>query len=155
MAIQFWSALPAMLLALTGGELPAPAPASNFREEAEAAPIKEQDAEQISFEHVVIIRVPRTEKAASFSADLKQDGHKCLPASRLIGMRVSRSGALDMLTSDGWYRAHLSKGCDARQFYSGFYMEKATDGLFCSKREELRSRSGAMCQVEGFTRLSN
>jgi hypothetical protein len=77
----------------------------------------------------------------------------CLPASDMLGMRVSSQRSLDLLTGDGWYRAFLEEGCDARQFYSGFYVRKADNGLFCSDREELHARSGMTCRVARLTAL--
>lgn len=49
--------------------------------------------------------------------------------------------------------AALDKQCSARQFYSGFYVERTDDGKLCVKRDKLQSRAGASCEVRRLSRL--
>jgi hypothetical protein len=48
---------------------------------------------------------------------------------------------------------NLEKSCRARDFYSGFYVERRKDGRLCVDRDELQSRTGARCEVESMRRL--
>jgi hypothetical protein len=49
--------------------------------------------------------------------------------------------------------AALDKQCSAREFYSGFYVERTDDGKLCVKRDRLQSRAGASCGVKRLSRL--
>lgn len=49
--------------------------------------------------------------------------------------------------------AALDKECSAREFYSGFYVERTDDGKLCIKRDRLQSRAGASCEVKRLSRL--
>ncbi len=119
----------------------------------------EQD--QIRIEHTVIIRVPRA-PANPRKGSLKPDRTNwaeekmgnCLMIKKIAGVRVSTASTLELLTVDGHQvRAYLNKDCEAREFYSGFYIEKPKDGNFCKGREVLHARSGAECRVTKFRLL--
>ena len=43
--------------------------------------------------------------------------------------------------------AALEKACRAEDFYSGFYVARNGDGLLCTDRDTLQSRSGANCRL--------
>ena len=47
----------------------------------------------------------------------------------------------------------LERACNARDFYSGFYVERNEDGQICARRDVLQSRSGANCRVTQLNRL--
>jgi hypothetical protein len=49
--------------------------------------------------------------------------------------------------------AELERACNARDYYSGFYVERNEDGQLCPKRDLLQSRAGASCKVAEFNRL--
>ena len=51
--------------------------------------------------------------------------------------------------------AALEKACRAEDFYSGFYVARNGDGLLCTNRDTLQSRSGANCKVKGFHELGH
>jgi hypothetical protein len=51
------------------------------------------------------------------------------------------------------FTAELEKGCQARDFYSGFLVAKSSDGMICKERDKLRARSGATCEVNGFRQI--
>jgi hypothetical protein len=47
----------------------------------------------------------------------------------------------------------LDKTCRARDFYSGFYVERHKDGRLCADRDRLQSRTGVKCEVERLNQL--
>ena len=49
--------------------------------------------------------------------------------------------------------ARLEKGCQGREFYSGFIVARNADAQICVGRDRLQSRSGTACQVAGFRQL--
>jgi len=49
--------------------------------------------------------------------------------------------------------ASLERACNARDYYSGFYIERNDDGQLCAKRDLLQSRAGASCKVAQLNRL--
>lgn len=49
--------------------------------------------------------------------------------------------------------AELERACNARDYYSGFYIERNEDGQLCPRRDLLQSRAGASCKVSQFNRL--
>ena len=49
--------------------------------------------------------------------------------------------------------AALEKACKAADFYSGFYVARNGDGLLCTNRDTLQSRSGANCKVTALGEL--
>jgi hypothetical protein len=49
--------------------------------------------------------------------------------------------------------AALDRECSAREFYSGFYIDRTEDGKLCVKRDKLQSRAGASCEVKQLARL--
>jgi hypothetical protein len=76
---------------------------------------------------------------------------KCLPIAGIAGVQVGRDNRLMISLRDRRVISlGLEKGCRAQDFYSGFYVERSTDGQLCVDRDRLQSRSGANC---GLTRL--
>jgi hypothetical protein len=49
--------------------------------------------------------------------------------------------------------AALERACNARDYYSGFYIERSDDGQLCARRDLLQSRAGASCKVAQLSRL--
>ena len=121
---------------------------------------------QMRIEKRVIIRVPRRaprsaaaavsslrEQAAPESYREKRIG-RCLPMDSILGVRMFGERHIDLLTTDRHrVRARLEKKCEARNFYSGFYMEKTGDGKICANRDVLHSRTGMKCEIDRFRRL--
>lgn len=120
---------------------------------------------QVRIEKRVIIRVPRRRPlVASAMADVgristprtykeKKIG-KCLPMSNILGVQRFGERYLDLVTKDRkQIRARLEKKCQARSFYSGFYMEKSGDGKICADRDILHSRTGSKCEIDRFRLL--
>ncbi|MGB5725171.1 MAG: hypothetical protein WBM39_12225 [Parasphingorhabdus sp.] len=120
---------------------------------------------QVRIEKRVIIRVPRRRPSqlaprADFSQDIPQQTFrekkmgKCLPMNNILGVQMFSDQYLDLVTQDRRrVRAQLEKNCQARSFYSGFYMEKSNDGKMCAGRDILHSRTGAKCEIERFREL--
>ena len=115
---------------------------------------------QVRIEKRVIIRVPRRRPSslapmADFSQESAQKTYrekkigKCLPMNNILGVQMFADRFLDLLTKDRKrIRAELEGTCQARSFYSGFYMEKTEDGKMCAGRDILHSRTGAKCEIE-------
>ncbi|MEH6790010.1 hypothetical protein [Parasphingorhabdus sp.] len=120
---------------------------------------------QVRIEKRVIIRVPRrrptplapmtdfSQDAAASSYREKKIG-KCVPMNNILGVQMFADRYLDLLTKDRKrIRAELEDNCQARSFYSGFYMEKSADGKMCAGRDVLHSRTGAKCEIDRFREL--
>ena len=97
---------------------------------------------------------------ADFSREIPQQSYrekkigKCLPMNNILGVQMFSDRFLDLVTQDRRrVRAQLEENCQARSFYSGFYMEKSADGKMCAGRDILHSRTGAKCEIERFREL--
>lgn len=79
---------------------------------------------------------------------------KCIPIREIGGVQVQSGNRLMLFMRDRRIvGATLEKGCRARDFYSGFYVERGDDGLICSGRDILQSRSGTKCELRKLHRL--
>lgn len=79
---------------------------------------------------------------------------KCLPVSRIAGVQTASGSKLLLYLRDkSIISLKLEKACRARDYYSGFYVEKNKDGKLCVDRDKLMSRSGAKCEVERLRQL--
>lgn len=79
---------------------------------------------------------------------------QCVPLKGIAGVQADRDNRLLIFMRDRkLLSASLEKSCSARDFYSGFYVEKSEDGMLCSKRDKLQSRSGANCELRKLVRL--
>jgi hypothetical protein len=47
----------------------------------------------------------------------------------------------------------LERACEARDFYSGFYLARAADSKLCVERDRLLSRAGSNCQLKQIREL--
>ena len=120
---------------------------------------------QVRIEKRVIIRVPRWRPVplaprSDFAQVIPQQTYrekkigKCVPMNNILGVQMFAGEFLDLLTRDRRrIRAQLEDNCQARSFYSGFYMEKSTDGKMCAGRDVLHARTGAKCEIERFREL--
>lgn len=78
----------------------------------------------------------------------------CLLAGLVAGVQpIDNSRLLLILNDRRLVTARLEKGCQGRDFYSGFMVQRSDDGMICTGRDALRSRSGSTCQVTGFRQL--
>lgn len=122
--------------------------------------------QQFRIEQRVIIRItPQQESNRnSLLARLPQRGlttqfeeremDRCLPVSRISGVQTGNGNRLLLFLNDNRIVSlNLERACRAREFYSGFYIERPEDGQLCVDRDELQSRSGARCEVERMRQL--
>lgn len=118
-----------------------------------------QIVHQVRIQQRIVVRIPTRETSREAMLAKPVDPRtgrveekrigRCLPLSGLRAMTRSGDETLDLFLSDGRrVRAYLADGCEARDFYSGFYVERQTDGRLCSDRDMLHSRSGAKCEVD-------
>ena len=131
-------------------------------------PMAQPVAEQVSIQQRVTIRINPRPAPMPLEASMFDNGlgggrepriierrfAKCVPMNTILGIQpVSSSRLLFILRDDRLITAQLSKGCQAREFYSGLILKRSADGQVCVDRDELFSRSGATCQVTGFRQL--
>lgn len=123
-------------------------------------------AEQVRIERRVTIRVtPRSpEPRQSLMAELapiatpstmtERRMGKCVPVAGIAGVQTGQGGQLILYMRDQRIvSANLEKACTARDFYSGFYLERNADGMLCVDRDRLHSRTGSQCQVSRMRQL--
>lgn len=135
---------------------------------APADPLQPYSAEQVSIQQRVTIRVsPRQAPmpmqsmmfenemdAASGPRFVERKIGNCLGLSLIAGVQpIDNSRLLLILHDRRMVTAKLEKGCQGREFYSGFIVARNTDAQICVGRDVLQSRSGMGCQVSGFRQL--
>jgi hypothetical protein len=121
---------------------------------------------QVRIEQRVTIRItPRTSSLQpNMLVDLptrplpprmvERDFGHCLPIAGIGGVEVSNDNRLTLYMRDRRVlSAGLERSCNARDFYSGFYVERNSDGQICIKRDSLLSRSGASCKLSRIHQL--
>ncbi len=121
---------------------------------------------QVRIEQRVIVRISpqRRSNRANLLARLPQNGlntrfeeremERCVPVNRISGVQTGAGNRLLLFLSDNRIvTVNLERACRARDFYSGFYVERSDDGQICVDRDELQSRSGAKCEVERMRQL--
>jgi hypothetical protein len=160
-AVQLLAPLALLFPAVMAVEQQAPAPRAQM-------PIAEPAAQQVSIEQRVTIRInprpapmPNVTNFVSEGSDagseprfVERKAGKCLPLGSIAGVQPFSDDSLLLILRDNrLFTAKLSKGCQAREFYSGFIVKRNADGQVCVSRDELLSRSGASCQVKGFHQL--
>ena len=127
------------------------------------------DAGQVRIEQRVTIRItpraaPMPMAPTMFDQDQLEGGGgprfserklgKCLPIAGIAGVQPAPSDRLLLIMRDQrMITAQLGKGCRSRDYYSGFLVAKNADGMICTGRDALLSRSGANCQVHTFRQL--
>ncbi|PLK24878.1 hypothetical protein C0V72_03830 [Porphyrobacter sp. TH134] len=99
----------------------------------------------------LLAELPRRADTARFE---EQGKEKCVPLSGIAGVQTGSGNRLVLFLRDRRMIAvNLEKSCRARDFYSGFYVEKSKDGRLCVDRDRLQSRTGARCEVDTMRRL--
>lgn len=99
----------------------------------------------------LLAQLPRRGVAREYE-ERKMDG--CIPVAGIAGVQTGTGNRLLLFLRDQRIISlNLERGCEARDFYSGFYVERSEDGRLCVKRDQLQSRSGAKCEVERMRRL--
>lgn len=121
---------------------------------------------QVRIEQRVIIRIaPARNIRQDLVADLppgspialryrEQPMKRCVQVANIAGVQSGSQNRLILFMRDRHIvSAALEKACSARDFYSGFYIERNEDGLLCSGRDTLQSRTGASCGVRQLAHL--
>ncbi len=79
---------------------------------------------------------------------------ECLPLSSIRAVQALESNRLVFYMQDRqMISAVMDNACSATDFYSGFYVEPAGDGMLCEQRDMLQARSGARCEIAGLRQL--
>jgi hypothetical protein len=85
---------------------------------------------------------------------LERDIGRCLPASGIAGVQAGNGNRLLLFMRDRRVvSATLERACNARDFYSGFYVARSADGQICARRDSLLSRSGTNCKLSRIRQL--
>jgi hypothetical protein len=125
------------------------------------------NARQVRIEQRVTIRIAPRDPAVrpSMLADMapragapartqERKMGKCVPVSGIAAVQAEAGGTLLLFMRDQkLVSANLEKACRARDFYSGFYVERSGDGLLCVERDKLHSRAGASCEISRMRQL--
>lgn len=78
----------------------------------------------------------------------------CVPLDGIAGISADRGSRIRLhLHSRQVLSMRFDDSCPAEAFYSGFYVERRSDGLLCPARDTIQSRSGVRCAVGRFSRL--
>ncbi|MEO0462153.1 MAG: hypothetical protein AAF127_03420 [Pseudomonadota bacterium] len=129
--------------------------------------LKQRDrVRQIRIEKRVIVRITprRSSNRQSLIAQLPQraantryeerKASKCVPVQRIAAVETGSGNRLLLFMRDAKIISlNLEKACRARDFYSGFYVERNEDGKLCVERDRLQSRNGARCQIDRMAQL--
>lgn len=126
----------------------------------------QQSARQVRIEQRVVIRIAPQPPAArqDMLAQLPQRAiaprfeearkEKCVPLEGIAGVQTGSGNRLVLfLRDERMISLNLEKSCRARDFYSGFYVERNKDGRLCVERDKLQSRTGMRCEVEVMRQL--
>lgn len=119
---------------------------------------------QVSIHERIIIRVPRMLRRSlrppgrgplSTPIEWKErKGPKCVAVADIAGAFLGDPGTVDLLMQDGRrLRAKLDGDCKPLDYYPGFYLRPASDGMICRDRDAIRMRSGASCEIDDFKTL--
>lgn len=157
----------------------ADAPAAPSAPQCDAAGLDERDganplaafrstatARQVRIEQRVVVRIAPRRLAArkdllaelpqrEISTRFEERGkEKCVALQGIAGVQTGSGNRLVLFLRDQrMISVNLEKSCRARDFYSGFYVEKNKDGRLCVDRDRLQSRAGASCEVETMRQL--
>lgn len=120
--------------------------------------------QQVRIEERVVVRVAPAGRTRTMLSTLQEDDGssrlrerkigRCLPLAGISGVRMGGADRLLLVMHDRrLISAQLEKTCRARDFYSGFYVERSSDGRLCIDRDMLLARSGASCSVSRLRQL--
>ena len=154
-----------------------PAPRAELLPDIEAPPVAASDAidkvdlaavpvaEQVRIEQRVVVRisppgprlrqtlVPEIAPLAPPRLRERKMG-KCVAVAGIAAVQPDEGGKLLLFMRDRrLVSANLEKACRARDFYSGFYLERSRDGMLCVDRDKLHSRAGANCEIRRMRQL--
>ncbi|MEL7189297.1 MAG: hypothetical protein AAGK17_07075 [Pseudomonadota bacterium] len=107
--------------------------------------------QRVSNGNEMLNRLPRQSLNARY-VERKTD--KCLAVDGIAGVQTGSGNRLLLFLRDKKIiTVNLEKACRARDFYSGFYVEKNKDGKLCVNRDRLHSRTGVKCEVQRMRQL--
>jgi len=131
-----------------------------------ADPLQPATAQQVSIQQRVTVRIgPRPAPMQSMMFDNEMEVDRgprwverkmgsCISINSIAGTQpIDNSRLLLVLADRRMVTARLQKGCQGRDFYSGFIVARNADGQICTGRDSLQSRSGTTCQVTAFNLL--
>jgi hypothetical protein len=146
-----------------------PAPAAQVEEELGEFPVSDSFRvpveNQVRIERQITIRIaPRGIAPRPAMFEIPDRGRppriaerrmgKCLPIGGIAGVQVGQDNRLTLFMRDRrTISVGLEKSCRAQDFYSGFYVERSSDGQLCVDRDRLQSRSGANCALTRLRQL--
>ena len=131
-------------------------------------PLARETAGQVSIQRRVTIRVSPQQAPMAMDAAMAENGldegrgarfterkmGNCLSIESIAGVQaIDNSRLLLILRDRRMVSARLEKGCQGREFYSGFIVARNADAQICVGRDRLQSRSGSACQISGFRQL--
>ncbi|MFM7402512.1 MAG: hypothetical protein ACKO1N_00150 [Erythrobacter sp.] len=121
---------------------------------------------QVRIEQRVVVRIAPAPSSARLNMSAEQPQRpaaprfeergkeKCVALSGIAAVQTGSGNRLVLFLRDRrMISVNLEKACRARDFYSGFYVEKNKDGRLCVDRDKLQSRTGASCEVETMRQL--
>ena len=123
-----------------------------------------ESAQQVRIEQGFVIRISPLGPTREMFADLPQTPlatrfrerkvGRCVPVAAIAGVQIGGDDRLMLFMRDQrMIGASLEKTCRARDFYSGFYLERNGDGQLCVDRDMIHSRSGASCSLSRLRQL--
>ena len=129
--------------------------------------VRPTDREQVRIEQSVTIRIsPRRAASerdllAALPRGARSSAHieerkigSCLSAQGIVGVQTGDDNNLLLFMRDRRIiSVALEKACSSRDFYSGFYIERHSDGQLCAKRDQIHSRAGAKCKLKQLRQL--
>ena len=142
-------------------------PSSKIREASNTEILLPPDiAYQVRIERRVTVRISprRSAPRQNLMGDLEQpstpvryqegENTDCVSINSIAGVQTGSGNRLVLYLRDqNMISARLEKSCRARDFYSGFYVERQDDGNICINRDKLLSRAGAKCELSGMREL--
>lgn len=79
---------------------------------------------------------------------------KCVPVAGIAAVQAADDKRLILFMRDRrLISAALERSCHARDYYSGFYLSRSSDGQLCVDRDTLQSRNGANCKLDKLRQL--
>ncbi|WP_374405889.1 hypothetical protein [Pelagerythrobacter sp.] len=79
---------------------------------------------------------------------------ECLPVAAIGAVQPARDNRLMLYMRDRrMFAVELERSCSARDFYSGFYLERRSDGMMCADRDRLQSRTGSRCTISALNQM--
>ena len=79
---------------------------------------------------------------------------QCVPVGSIVAVQPDGGNRLLLFMRDQRIvSAALEKGCRAQDYYSGFLIDRTSDGQICAARDRLQSRTGASCVMDKLRQL--